>query len=75
MANTDIIKSIEELKALEEFIEEIKAEAEDIRDTIKQEMLRRDTEELEAGQYIVRWNTIVSNRFDSGAFKKALPEV
>ena len=38
-------------------------------------MLDLDTEELEAGQYIVRWTSVTSNRFDSANFKKALPEV
>jgi predicted phage-related endonuclease len=38
-------------------------------------MLNRDTEELNAGQYIVRYTTVLSNRFDSTAFKKVMPEV
>ena len=33
-------------------------------------MLERDTEELTAGQYIIRWTPVLSNRFDSTAFKK-----
>ena len=50
-------------------------EAEAIRDEIKQEMMARDTEELEAGKYIVRWTSILSNRFDTTAFKKVMPDV
>ena len=38
-------------------------------------MLNRDTEELTAGQYIVRYTTVLSNRFDSTAFKKVMPDV
>ena len=57
----------EQLAAL---MEEAKAEAEAIRDSIKAEMLDRDTEELEAGQYIIRWTPVLSNRFDTTAFKK-----
>ena len=56
-------------------MEEAKAEAEAIRDSIKQEMLSRELEELECGQYIIRYQSIVSNRFDSSSFKKALPDV
>ena len=70
MTKTEMIKKIEELQELEAFIEEIKTEAETIRDSIKAEMLERDTEELEAGAYIVRWTSILSNRFDTTAFKK-----
>ena len=56
-------------------IEEAKAEADSIRDTIKAEMNSRGVEEMEVGTHIVRYTSIVSNRFDSTAFKKALPEV
>ena len=50
-------------------------EAEVLKDTIKQEMLNREVDTLEAGQYIVRWSSVLSQRFDTTAFKKALPEV
>ena len=38
-------------------------------------MLTQDTEELEAGQYIIRWTSVLTNRFDTTAFKKVLPDV
>ena len=63
------------LKDLEALIEEAKAEAETLRDEIKTEMLNRNTEEMEAGQYIVRWTSVLSQRFDSTAFKKVMPDV
>ena len=75
MSTTELTAQIESLRALEELIEEAKAEAETLRDSIKQEMLSRDTEELTAGQYIVRWTSVLTNRFDSTAFKKVMPEV
>ena len=75
MSTHELTAQIESLRALEELIEEAKAEAETLRDTIKQEMLNRDTEELTAGQYIVRWTSVLTNRFDSTAFKKVMPEV
>ena len=75
MSTIEIQAQIESLRALEELIEEAKAEAENLRDAIKQEMLNRDTEELSAGQYIVRWTSVLSQRFDTTAFKKVMPEV
>ena len=75
MSTIEIQAQIESLRALEELIEEAKAEAETLRDAIKQEMLNRDTEELSAGQYIVRWTSVLSQRFDTTAFKKVMPEV
>ena len=75
MSTIEITSKIESLRSLEELIEEAKAEAEAIRDEIKAEMLSRDTEELTAGKYIVRWTSVLSNRFDTTAFKKVMPEV
>ena len=75
MSTTELTAQIESLRALEELIEEAKAEAETLRDAIKQEMLNRDTEELTAGQYIVRWTSVLSQRFDTTTFKKMMPEV
>ena len=75
MSTIEITSKIESLRELEDLIEEAKAEAEALRDEIKSEMLSRDTEELTAGQYIVRWTSVLSTRFDSTAFKKVMPEV
>ena len=74
MSTIEIQAQIEALRSLEELIEEAKAEAETLRDTIKQEMLSREVEELSAGQYIVRWTSVLSQRFDTTAFKKVMPE-
>ena len=75
MSTIEITKKIEALQEWEALMEEAKAEAEAIRDEIKQELLERDTEELEAGQYIVRWTSVLSQRFDTTAFKKVMPDV
>ena len=75
MSTNDLVMRVEKLKELEELLEEVKTEAESVRDEIKQEMLTQDTEELEAGQYIIRWTSVLTNRFDTTAFKKVLPDV
>ena len=75
MSTIEIQVLIESLRTLEEVIEEAKTEADVLRDAIKAEMLKRDTEELTAGQYIVRWTSVLSQRFDSTAFKKVMPEI
>ena len=41
------------------------------RDEIKAEMLNRNIEEMTVGQYIIRWTSILSNRFDTTGFKRA----
>ena len=75
MSRNELIAKIELLNEYEEMLEELKNETETIRDAIKAEMLERNTEELIAGQYIVRWTSVITNRFDSTAFKKVMPEV
>ena len=75
MTRNEIITKIEALNEWEALMEEAKAEVEALRDSIKAEMMERDTEELTAGQYIIRWTSVISNRFDSTAFKKVMPEI
>ena len=75
MSTKEIINKIEALAEWEAIIEEAKAEAEALRDSIKAEMLEKNTEELEAGAYIVRWTSVLSQRFDTTAFKKSHGEM
>lgn len=70
MSTIDIITTIEKLKEWEALAAEAAAEVEAIKDTIKREMDNRGVEELEAGQYIARFTTVLSNRFDTTGFKK-----
>ena len=75
MSANEITTKIEALRELEELIEEAKVEAESLRDEIKAAMLRRNTEEMSVGQYIVRFTSILSNRFDTTGFKRAYGEL
>ena len=75
MTTQEIISKIEELKETEELIAEAQAEVDTIKDAIKLYMNEQDVEELTAGTHIIRWTTVLSNRFDSTAFKKVMPDV
>ena len=75
MSANEITTKIEALRELEELIEEAKVEAESLRNEIKAEMLSRNTEEMSVGQYIVRFTSILSNRFDTTGFKRAYGEL
>ena len=70
MSQNEIASKIEQLKEWEAILEEAQAEVEAPRDCIKEQMLERETEELQVGTYIIRWTSVLSNRFDSTAFKK-----
>ena len=75
MSTLDMITVIESLKEWESLLEEAKEQVETLKDSIKREMDSRGVEELEAGTHIVRYTTVLSNRFDSTAFKKVMPDV
>lgn len=75
MSTIEITNKIESLKELEALITEAQAEAETIRDELKALMLAQNTEELTAGRYILRYTSVLSNRFDSTAFKKVMPDI
>ena len=75
MSTIEINERIEALREWEAIEAEARAEAEAIRDSIKAEMNSRGVEELSSGKYIVRWTSVLSNRFDSTAFKKVMPDV
>ena len=70
MSKNELVAKIEALNEWEALMEEAKAEAEAIRDSIKAEMIERETEELIAGSYIIRYKTVSTSIFDSTAFKK-----
>ena len=75
MSKIELLAKIELLNRYEAMLEEIKGEADKVRNSIKAEMEEREVEELIAGQYIVRYTSVLSNRFDSTAFKKVMPEL
>ena len=74
MSTFEITGKIAELKEWEALLAEATAEVEAIRDEIKREMDKRGVEELEAGQYIARFTTVQSSRFDTKRFKQELGE-
>ena len=75
MSKMELLAKIELLNKYEAMMEELKTEADRVRDSIKAEMETREVEELIAGHYIVRYTSVLSNRFDSTSFKKVLPDL
>lgn len=75
MSKMELLAKIELLNKYEAMMEELKTEADRVRDSIKAEMEAREVEEMTAGHYIVRYTSVLSNRFDSTSFKKVLPNL
>lgn len=75
MSTEDIKTKIVELAELEAMKDELNAEIENLKDSLKAHMDSIGVEELEAGTHIIRYTTVLTQRFNSTAFKKALPDV
>ena len=75
MSQMEIIRKIECLKEWENLIEAAKMEADELRNSIKQELEIRGVDELAAGQYVVRFTPVLSNRFDTTSFKRIYGEL
>lgn len=75
MSITEITAKIEALKEWEALAEEAAAQVESLKDELKKFMDEQGVEEFEAGTHIIRWTTILSNRFDTTSFKKVMPDV
>ena len=71
---TQLEIKIEELNEIEKMMEELKAEADAIKDELKSEMSIRGLDQMEVGQYIVRWTSVISSRFDTKRFKEEYGE-
>ena len=70
MSRNEIAAMIETMNNYDELAAKAKEKADAIREAIKNEMIERNTEELVAGAYIVRYTNVISNRFDSTTFKR-----
>ena len=72
---TAIIANIEALHEWEEVQAEANAQVEAYKDFLKSVLTDNDLSELTAGKYIVRWTTVTTNRIDTGALRKQLPDI
>jgi predicted phage-related endonuclease len=66
------VKKLQEIEAQRKALEE---QAEKLKEEIKADMERKGVDEIETPNFSIRWKEIVSNRLDSAALKKALPEI
>jgi len=75
MSINELESKARKLQELKDFETEVKAEITTLENEIKALMQEQDTEEMTAGQYIIRWTSVLTNRFDTTAFKKVMPDV
>ena len=70
MSTKELTTQIRRLKRLQAKLEELQAEISTIQNGIKAEMTAQNIEELNAGEYKIRFTTVTSNRFDTALFKQ-----
>lgn len=75
MSTMDLLAKVRSLKELETLISEAQAELDSIKDELKAELTKRNTEELDVDVFKIRYKTVKSNRFDTTAFKSTHKEL
>ena len=66
---------VKELRELRRMQDELAAEIEAIQDEIKGHMTAQDTDTLTGTDWKITWKAVTSNRLDTTALKKTLPDV
>ncbi len=75
MGTIELDAKVKELRELRRMAEELAAEIEGLTDSIKAEMSARSVEELTGTDWKASYKQVTSNRLDTAALKKALPEI
>lgn len=70
MNNQTIRNTVAELQELYAAQDLLKTQITEREQAIKEEMENRETEELNLGNVIIRFTSVLSNRFDTTTFKK-----
>ena len=73
MSINEMESKARELRELQALIDEATAEAEAIKDALKAAL--GEAESVQAGEYKITWKAVTSARIDTGALRKALPDV
>ncbi len=75
MSQNQIIATVTEFQELKRMQEELQAEIDSLTDAIKAHMAETQVDTLTAGAWKVSYKAVTSNRLDSSALKKAMPEL
>lgn len=75
MSNNELTKKLHQIKELQRMSEELTAELEALKDEVKQTMTEQNTDTLVIDCYKVTWKPVTTNRIDTTALKRELPEI
>ena len=66
---------VKELRDIQSMIDELTAEAEAIKDTLKAKMVELGDDEISGNGWKATWHTVTSSRLDTKALKAGAPDV
>ena len=75
MSINELDIKVKELRELRRMAEELQAEIDAAQDAIKAHMDSQGVDTLAGADWKVTWKPVTSNRMDTTALKKALPEI
>lgn len=75
MSFSEMDTKIKEIRELKRMQEELTAELDALSDEIKRHMDAEGVDTISGADWKVTYKTVTSSRFDSTAFKKAMPEL
>lgn len=70
MKKDTVIKKCEKFKELQRQIDELSYELDNIKEELKADMVERGVDEYVVGGFTISYKAVISNRFDSKAFKE-----
>lgn len=71
MGNRAYLNRVIKIKELEKEIKELQEIMESLKDEIKEGMKASESDEIDLGDYVIRYKAVTSQKFDSKAFKTA----
>ena len=75
MSISELDMKVKELRELRRMADELAGEIEALQDEIKAHMTEQNTDTLTGTDWKVTWKAVTSNRLDSTALKKELPDI
>ena len=73
MSTNELYAKVKEIKELQAMKEELDAEINALSDAVKSVM--GESEEIRTGEFKVRFTTVTSERIDTAALRKAMPDI
>ena len=75
MSISELDMKVKELRELKRMADELAGEIEALQDGIKAHMTEHDTDTLTGTDWKITWKAVTSNRMDTTALKKELPDI